>query len=148
MLSYLSSFLPSSSRKRLLVEIADDDDEEEGKDAFAKDGRKIAKQLSTKTRNALKQSLEISLARVHEACFYFYAMGASEEGENQLKVLLRNVIEQAAVDTSCWLFLSQFQVLSSDTARVIHLSDSEIEVEYLAMANDTEANHACFRLHF
>ena len=95
MLSYLSSFLPSSSRKRLRVEVDDDDDddeeeeeEEEGKDAFAKDGRKIAKQLSTKTRNALKQSLEISLARVHEACFYFYAMGASEEGENQLKVLL------------------------------------------------------------
>ena len=98
MLSYLSSFLPSSSRKRLRVEVAgddDDDDEEEGKDAFAKDGRKIAKQLSTKTRNALKQSLEISLARVHEASFYFYAMGANEEGENQLKVLLRNVIEQA-----------------------------------------------------
>jgi len=155
MLSYLSSFLPSSSRKRLRVEVDDDDDddeeeeeEEEGKDAFAKDGRKIAKQLSTKTRNALKQSLEISLARVHEACFYFYAMGASEEGENQLKVLLRNVIEQASVDTSCWLFLAQFQVLNSDTARVIHLSDSEIEVEYLAMANDAKANHTCFRLHF
>ena len=133
------------------VEVAgddDDDDEEEGKDAFAKDGRKIAKQLSTKTRNALKQSLEISLARVHEACFYFYSMGASEEGENQLKVLLRNVIEQASIDTSCWLFLAQFQVLSSDTARVIHLSDSEIEVEYLAMANNTEANHACFCLRF
>ena len=134
------------------VEVDDDDDEEEeeeeGKDAIAKDGRKIAKQLSTKTRNALKQSLEISLARVHEACFYFYAMGTNEEGENQLKVLLRNVIEQAAVDTSCWLFLSQFQVLSSDTARVIHLSDSEIEVEYLAMANNTKANQACFRLRF
>ena len=151
MLSYLSSFLPSSSRKRLRVEVDDDDnedEEEEGKDAIAKDGRKIAKQLSTKTRNALKQSLEISLARVHEACFYFYAMGANEEGENQLKVLLRNVIEQAAVDTSCWVFLSQFQVLSSDTARVIHLSDSEIEVEYLAMANDAKANHTCFRLRF
>jgi len=142
--------LPSSSRKRLRVEVADEDEEEEeeGKDAIAKDGRKIAKQLSTKTRNALKQSLEISLARVHEASFYFYAMGANEEGENQLKVLLRNVIEQAAVDTSCWVFLSQFQVLSSDTARVIHLSDSEIEVEYLAMANDAKANHTCFRLRF
>jgi len=81
----------------LRVEVADEDEEEEeeGKDAIAKDGRKIAKQLSTKTRNALKQSLEISLARVHEASFYFYAMGANEEGENQLKVLLRNVIEQA-----------------------------------------------------
>jgi hypothetical protein len=59
--------------------------------------------------------------------------------------LLRNVIEQAAVDTSCWIFLSQFQVLNSDTARIIHLSDSEIKVEYLAMANDTKA---FFRLRF
>ena len=153
MLSYLSSLLPSSSRKRLRVEVADEDDEKEEEEEVDEEEnpitkRRVVKQLSTKTRNALKQSLEISLARVHEACFYFYAMGANEEGENQLKVLLRNVIEQAAVDTSCWVFLSQFQVLSSDTARVIHLSDSEIEVEYLAMANDAKANHTCFRLRF
>ena len=91
MLSYLGSLLPSSSRKRLRVEVADEDDEKEEEEEVDEEEnpitkRRVVKQLSTKTRNALKQSLEISLARVHEACFYFYAMGANEEGENQLKV--------------------------------------------------------------
>jgi hypothetical protein len=74
--------LPSSSRKRLRVEVADEDEEEEEVDEEENPitKRRVVKQLSTKTRNALKQSLEISLARVHEASFYFYAMGANEEG--------------------------------------------------------------------
>jgi hypothetical protein len=60
----------------LRVEVADEDDEKEEEEEVDEEEnpitkRRVVKQLSTKTRNALKQSLEISLARVHEACLFF-----------------------------------------------------------------------------
>jgi len=53
MLSYLSSFLPSSSRKRLRVEVADEDEEEEeeGKDSLARVHRESRRVESAGTRS-------------------------------------------------------------------------------------------------
>jgi len=56
MLSYLSSFLPSSSRKRLRVEVADEDEEEEeeGKDSLARVHRESRRVESAGTRSPWK----------------------------------------------------------------------------------------------